>query len=40
MHGCFVPRFRALRGCIRMPGEMARHFFETADIDTLVIVKE
>ena len=40
MHEGFVSRFRASRGCIRMPGEMARHFFEAADIDTPVLVKE
>jgi hypothetical protein len=27
-------------GSIRMPGEMAKHFFEAADIDTPVIVRE
>jgi hypothetical protein len=25
---------------IRMPGEMAKHFFEAADMDTPVIVRE
>ena len=40
MHAGFVPRYRASHGCIRMPAEMARHFFEAADEDTPVIVKE
>ena len=40
MHAGFVPRYRASHGCIRMPAEMARHFFEAADDDTPVIVKE
>ena len=40
MHAGFVPRYRASHGCIRMPAKMARHFFEAADEDTPVIVKE
>jgi hypothetical protein len=40
MHAGFVPRYRASHGCIRMPAEMAKHFFEAADIDTPVIVKK
>ncbi len=40
MHAGFVPRYRASHGCIRMPAEMARHFFEAATDDTPVIVKE
>lgn len=40
MHAGFVPRYRASHGCIRMPVEMARHFFEAAHEDTPVIVKE
>jgi hypothetical protein len=40
MHAGFVPRYRASHGCIRMPAEMARHFFEAAEEDTPVIVKE
>jgi lipoprotein-anchoring transpeptidase ErfK/SrfK len=40
MHAGFVPRFRASHGCIRMPAEMAKHFFDAAEIDTPVIVKE
>ncbi len=40
MHAGFVPRYRASHGCIRMPREMARHFFDAAEEDTPVIVKE
>ncbi len=40
MHAGFVPRFRASHGCIRMPREMAKHFFDAARDGTPVIVKE
>lgn len=40
MHAGFVPRFRASHGCIRMPAEMAQHFFDAAEMNTPVIVKE
>lgn len=40
MHAGFVPRYRASHGCIRMPAEMAEHFFDAAEEDTPVIVKE
>jgi len=40
MHAGFVPRYRASHGCIRMPAEMAKHFFEAAEEDTPVIVKQ
>ncbi|HEY2614572.1 MAG TPA: L,D-transpeptidase family protein [Chthoniobacterales bacterium] len=40
MHAGFVPRFRASHGCIRMPAEMAKHFFDEAEDGTPVIVKE
>lgn len=40
MHAGFVPRYRASHGCIRMPAEMAKHFFEAAKDGTPVIVKE
>ena len=40
MHAGFVPRYRASHGCIRMPAEMAKHFFGAAELDTPVIVKE
>ncbi len=40
MHAGYVPRFRASHGCIRLPAQMAKHFFENAAEDTPVIVKE
>ena len=40
MHAGFVPRYRASHGCIRMPIEMAKHFFEAAKIGTSVEVVE
>jgi hypothetical protein len=40
MHAGFVPRFRASHGCVRMPSDMARNFFEAADVGTPVIVEE
>ncbi|MDQ6810203.1 MAG: L,D-transpeptidase [Verrucomicrobiota bacterium] len=40
MHAGYVPRFRASHGCIRMPIEMAKHFFDAASEGTAVIVKE
>jgi lipoprotein-anchoring transpeptidase ErfK/SrfK len=40
MHAGFVPRYRASHGCIRMPAQMAKHFFDAAELGTPVIVKE
>lgn len=40
MHAGYVPRFRASHGCIRLPAQMAKHFFENATEETPVIVKE
>ena len=40
MHAGFVPRYRASHGCIRMPAEMAKHFFDAAELNMPVIVKE
>ena len=40
MHAGFVPRYRASHGCIRMPMEMAKHFFDAAEIGTRVEVIE
>jgi lipoprotein-anchoring transpeptidase ErfK/SrfK len=40
MHAGYVPRYRASHGCIRLPAEMARRFFNAAREDTPVIVKE
>jgi lipoprotein-anchoring transpeptidase ErfK/SrfK len=40
MHAGFVPRYRASHGCIRMPRDMAQHFFAAAELDTPVIVED
>jgi hypothetical protein len=40
MHAGYVPRYRASHGCIRMPREMAKHFFDAVEEDTPVVVKE
>lgn len=40
MHAGYVPRYRASHGCIRMPIEMAEHFFEAAQVGTRVEVIE
>ncbi len=40
MHAGFVPNHRASHGCIRMPREMAKHFFDAAEMDTPVVVTE
>lgn len=40
MHAGYVPSFRASHGCIRLPMEYAKHFFEGACEGTPVIVKE
>lgn len=40
MHAGFVPRYRASHGCIRMPMQMAKHFFDAAEIGTRVEVIE
>ena len=40
MHAGYVPRYRASHGCIRMPTQMAKHFFQAAELNTPVIVKE
>ncbi len=40
MHAGFVPRYRASHGCVRMPIEMAQHFFDAAKIGTSVEVVE
>jgi hypothetical protein len=40
MHAGYVPRYRASHGCIRLPEEMAKHFFRAAHEGTPVIVKE
>ncbi len=40
MHAGFVPRYRASHGCIRMPAQMAKHFFDAAEVGTRVEVIE
>lgn len=40
MHAGYVPRYRASHGCIRMPTEMAKHFFHAAELGTPVTVRE
>ena len=40
MHEGYVPKYAASHGCIRLPKEMARHFFNAARIGTPLIVKQ
>jgi lipoprotein-anchoring transpeptidase ErfK/SrfK len=40
MHAGFVPRYRASHGCIRIPAQMAQHFFDAAEVGTHVEVIE
>ncbi len=40
MHAGYVPPFRASHGCIRLPQQLAKPFFENAEEGTPVIVKE
>ncbi len=40
MHAGYVPPYRASHGCIRLPEEWARHFFQAAHEGTSIIVKE
>jgi len=40
MHAGYVPPFRASHGCIRLPQQWAKPFFENAEEGTPVIVKE
>ena len=40
MHQGYVPPYAASHGCIRLPREMAAHFFNAAHEGTPVIVKE
>jgi hypothetical protein len=40
MHAGYVPPYRASHGCIRLPAEMAKPFFEATEEGTPVIVKE
>jgi lipoprotein-anchoring transpeptidase ErfK/SrfK len=40
MHQGYVPPYAASHGCIRVPAEMAEHFFNAAELGTPVLVKE
>ena len=40
LHAGYVPNRRASHGCVRLPREMARHFFENAPAGTPVILRE
>ena len=40
MHAGYVPPYRASHGCIRLPQQLAKPFFENAEEGTPVIVKE
>ena len=40
MHQGYVPPFAASHGCIRLPGQMAVRFFESAPVGTLVTVTQ
>jgi hypothetical protein len=40
MHAGYLPGYPASHGCIRLPKEMAVHFFENADVGTPVTVRE
>ena len=39
LHAGRVPNYPASHGCVRLPSEMARHFFENAAVGTLVRVE-
>jgi len=39
MHTGFLPGYAASHGCIRLPDQMAKHFYENAKIGTPVIVE-
>ena len=39
MHAGHLPGYRASHGCVRMPGAMAAHFFNAAEIGTPVTVE-
>lgn len=40
LHAGFLPGYRASHGCIRMPAEMADHFFKNSEPGTPVTVQE
>ena len=39
MHAGYLPGYAASHGCVRMPEEMADHFFNAADVGTPVTVE-
>ncbi len=39
MHAGHLPGYPASHGCVRMPSDMARKFFENAEVGTPVIVE-
>jgi lipoprotein-anchoring transpeptidase ErfK/SrfK len=40
MHEGYVPPYAASHGCIRLPNEMAEHFYNAVQEGTPIIVKE
>lgn len=40
LHAGRVPNYPASHGCVRLPAEMARHFYENAAMGTPVLVEE
>lgn len=40
LHAGRVPGHRASHGCVRLPNDIARHFFENAEVGTPVILQE
>ncbi len=38
MHAGYLPGYAASHGCVRMPGEMAQHFFDAAELGMPVTV--
>jgi lipoprotein-anchoring transpeptidase ErfK/SrfK len=40
LHAGRVPNYPASHGCVRLPAEMAKHFFENAEVGTPVTVVE
>jgi hypothetical protein len=40
MHAGYLPGYPASHGCIRLPKQMAVHFFQNATIDTPVAIRQ
>ncbi|MEA3186804.1 MAG: hypothetical protein QOD99_634 [Chthoniobacter sp.] len=40
LHAGYLPGYRASHGCIRMPLEMAHHYFDSSSVGTRVTVEE